>query len=160
MKNQLLNLKMIALMCLMMVLGGANVWAEEEVISLANGSFANNQITWNGTSCSIIQSKGNSSTAPKSNYVSAPRWYSGHKVSFKANEGYKIEGAIIASDKNLSNSDPTTLANSKYTNATATINGDLVEIKASGDFEIILGAQFRPKNITVLYKKKYFRSNT
>ena len=27
MKNQLLNLKMIALMCLMMVLGGANVWA-------------------------------------------------------------------------------------------------------------------------------------
>ena len=28
MKNQLLNLKMIALTCLMMVLGGANVWAE------------------------------------------------------------------------------------------------------------------------------------
>lgn len=28
MKNQLLNLKMIALMCLMMVLGSANVWAE------------------------------------------------------------------------------------------------------------------------------------
>ena len=28
MKNQLLNLKMIALLCLMMVLGGANVWAE------------------------------------------------------------------------------------------------------------------------------------
>lgn len=28
MKNQLLNLKMIALMCLMMVLGGANVWAQ------------------------------------------------------------------------------------------------------------------------------------
>lgn len=29
MKNQLLNLKMIALMCLMMVLGGANVWAQD-----------------------------------------------------------------------------------------------------------------------------------
>lgn len=29
MKNQLLNLKMIALMCLMMVLGGANVWAAD-----------------------------------------------------------------------------------------------------------------------------------
>lgn len=28
MKNQLLNLKMIALMCLIMVLGGANVWAD------------------------------------------------------------------------------------------------------------------------------------
>ena len=29
MKKQLLNLKMIALMCLMMVLGGANVWAQK-----------------------------------------------------------------------------------------------------------------------------------
>lgn len=31
MKNQLLNLKMIALMCLMMVLGGANAWAQKTV---------------------------------------------------------------------------------------------------------------------------------
>ena len=31
MKNQLLNLKMIALVCLMMVLGGAKVWAQETV---------------------------------------------------------------------------------------------------------------------------------
>lgn len=34
MKNQLLNLKMIALMCLMMVLGGANVWAEDAKITI------------------------------------------------------------------------------------------------------------------------------
>ena len=37
MKNQLLNLKMIALMCLMMVLGGANVWAEQYKIVFAKG---------------------------------------------------------------------------------------------------------------------------
>ena len=34
MKNQLLNLKMIALMCLMMVLGGANVWAVDAKITI------------------------------------------------------------------------------------------------------------------------------
>lgn len=34
MKNQLLNLKMIALMCLMMVLGGAKVWAEDAKITI------------------------------------------------------------------------------------------------------------------------------
>lgn len=34
MKNQLLNLKMIALMCLMMVLGGANVWAQDAKITI------------------------------------------------------------------------------------------------------------------------------
>lgn len=36
MKNQLLNLKMIALMCLMMVLGGANVWAEDLSVDFEN----------------------------------------------------------------------------------------------------------------------------
>ncbi len=36
MKNQLLNLKMIALMCLMMVLGGANVWAADKITSIDN----------------------------------------------------------------------------------------------------------------------------
>mgnify|MGYP004649264189 CR=1 FL=1 len=41
MKNQLLNLKMIALMCLMMVLGGANVWAEQYKIVFATGTNTN-----------------------------------------------------------------------------------------------------------------------
>ena len=36
MKNQLLNLKMIALMCLMMVLGGAKVWAEDLSVDFEN----------------------------------------------------------------------------------------------------------------------------
>lgn len=151
MKNQLLNLKMIALMCLMMVLGGANVWAEEEVISLANGSFANDQITWTGTSCSIIQSKGTSITPPKSDYVNAPRWYQSHVVSFEAKKGYKIDGAIITSQNSKDKPNPKGLANSNYTNATATVNGNLVEIKASGDFKIVLGEQCRIKNITILY---------
>lgn len=43
MKNQLLNLKMIALMCLMMVLGGANVWAD-------NVSYKFTSKDWNATS--------------------------------------------------------------------------------------------------------------
>ena len=44
MKNQLLNLKMIALMCLMMVLGGANVWAEDVTYThtFKKGDFGTN----------------------------------------------------------------------------------------------------------------------
>lgn len=132
-------------------MGGANVWAEEEVISLANGSFANGQITWTGTSCSIIQSKGTSINPPKSDYVSAPRWYKNHVVSFEAKKGYKIDGAIITSLNNNDKPNAKGLANSNYTNATATVNGNLVEIKASGDFKIVLGEQCRIKNITILY---------
>ena len=41
MKNQLLNLKMIALMCLMMVLGGAKVWAQETTVT---STFTNNKL--------------------------------------------------------------------------------------------------------------------
>ena len=150
MKNQLLNLKMIALMCLMMVLGGANVWAEEEVISLANGSFANKQITWTGTSCSIIQSQNGAQTPPNKSYINAPRWYSGNKVSFKANEEYKIEGALIT----CKNTDyAKALGTSKYTNATAKVNNTIVTITASGDFEVTLGGQSRISKITIIYSK-------
>lgn len=55
MKNQLLNLKMIALMCLMMVLGGANVWAESKTYNYTfrSGDFSTskhsatlNGVTW------------------------------------------------------------------------------------------------------------------
>lgn len=41
MKNQLLNLKMIALMCLMMVLGGANVWAQASLPVSYDDNVAN-----------------------------------------------------------------------------------------------------------------------
>lgn len=55
MKNQLLNLKMIALMCLMMVLGGAKVWAESKTYNYTfkSGDFSAsklsaklNEVTW------------------------------------------------------------------------------------------------------------------
>lgn len=47
MKNQLLNLKMIALMCLMMVLGGANVWAQEaQTIFLETFGTASSNIAY------------------------------------------------------------------------------------------------------------------
>lgn len=63
MKNQLLNLKMIALMCLMMVLGGANVWAQETTVS---STFTNKKLavgkgepTWNASiSSSNFESRG------------------------------------------------------------------------------------------------------
>ena len=150
MKNQLLNLKMIALMCLMIVLGGANVWAEEEVISLANGSFANKQITWTGTSCSIIQSQNGAQTPPSKSYISEPRWYTDNKVSFKANEGYKIEGALITCK---TKGYATALGTSKFTNATAKVNNTIVTITATGDFEVTLGGQSRISKITIIYSK-------
>ena len=151
MKNQLLNLKMIALMCLMMVLGGANVWAEEEEIPLNKGSYANSQITWTGTSCSIIQSQGKTKVQPNNSYIANPRWYKDHVVSFKANEGYNIVGAIITC---TTNEYATELKNSTYTNATAVVNKSIVTITASGDFKVTLGAKCYISKIKIKYSKE------
>lgn len=58
MKNQLLNLKMIALVCLMMVLGGANVWAEQYKIVFVKGTSDNSTAMTNKTSKSDVISSG------------------------------------------------------------------------------------------------------
>lgn len=67
---------------------------------MAKGSYANSQITWTGTSCSIIQSKGNTTVPVNNSYIANPRWYKDHVVSFNANEGYNIVGAIITCTTN------------------------------------------------------------
>lgn len=72
-----------------LLIGGGSLWAEEETIALSNGSFDTDHITWNGTSCSITQSK-ISGSAVNSSYVSAPRMYKGHLLTFAAKPGYKI----------------------------------------------------------------------
>ena len=59
MKNQLLNLKMIALMCLMMVLGGANVWAEQyKIVFTKGGSTATGSQIDKTTSLKDVLSEG------------------------------------------------------------------------------------------------------
>ena len=61
MKNQLLNLKMIALMCLMMVLGGANVWAQETV-TIWSEDWTGQKSGATPSSINSMYSQGNSNT--------------------------------------------------------------------------------------------------
>lgn len=71
MKNQLLNLKMIALMCLMMVLGGANVWAQASL-----------PVSYNGGKSSLP--KGFTQSGLGSDYSNAP------KLKFKTAGSYLL----------------------------------------------------------------------
>lgn len=61
MKNQLLNLKMIALMCLMMVLGGVNVWAQETV-TIWSEDWTGQKDGATPSSINSMYSQGNSKT--------------------------------------------------------------------------------------------------
>lgn len=135
------------------VIGVSNVWGEVETITLANGvgsgSGTSYSITWSGTSCDITQTKENSSTSVNSSYISAPRWYQGHKIAFKAKSGYTLAGATIVC---TSNAYATELKNSTYsTGASATVSSSTVTITTSGDFDITMGAQSRVSSIEINY---------
>lgn len=82
MKNQLLNLKMIALMCLMMVLGGANVWAEEYKIVFAKSSSDGSKEIDNTTMVSTVVSEGQDYIASFTGSCS--------KAYYKCKQGVKL----------------------------------------------------------------------
>lgn len=74
MKNQLLNLKMIALMCLMMVLGGAKVWAQETV-TIWSEDWTGQKAGATPSSINSMYSQGNNSTV-----ISSDGLYAGVKA--------------------------------------------------------------------------------
>lgn len=65
-------------------------------VTLANGVHDGSEITWTLDGLiTIKQSKGTSSTAVNSSYISAPRVYKGHILSFEAASNYVIKGISI-----------------------------------------------------------------
>lgn len=82
MKNQLLNLKMIALLCLMMVLGGANVWAEQYKIVFAKSSTDGSNLITNTTKVSTVVSEGQDYIASFTGSCS--------KAYYKCKQGVKL----------------------------------------------------------------------
>lgn len=133
--------------------GGAAATEKSETITLANGVFAsgdNPTITWSGTSCSFVQTQG-TSTSKVANYVSNPRWYKSHVISFKANAGYKITKVVVTC---TSNPYATELQKSTYSpteTTSATVQNAAVTITTAGDFTITMGAQSRISSVVVYY---------
>ena len=123
-----------------------------EEINFANGqtsgSGASLTITWEGTSCSILQEKGSGSDV-NSGSISEPRWYAKNKISFTAKEGYKLTKAVIKCTSNKYNN----LATATYSsNAAVSSNGLVHTITTDGDFTITLGAQSRLASIVISYE--------
>lgn len=142
----------LCLLTLFGILGGSHAWAAEETIVLTNGTFVSQQIVWEGTSCSITQAKGSSSSSSNvnSDYISEPRWYAKHVISFAAKPGYVLEGVVVTTTKS---SYASALKNSTYSSgSSATVSGSKVTITTSGDFTITMGAQSRISKIVVTYR--------
>lgn len=69
-------------------------------VNLPNGTFSTDHITWQTADghTTVVQTKGNGSNAVSSNYISAPRVYKGHILSFTATTGYKIASIELKCD--------------------------------------------------------------
>lgn len=158
MKNQLLNLKMIALMCLMMVLGGANVWAEEVTFgpdwntlfgTSHKGPFSlqANKLELNGGSngvkIKVVNGSSQNGYIKKSDF----RVYTGYKIVFTAPEGSNI---LSISSSVSTNDSPKKFPNGKVTadvgnltindgalNWTGSSNSVTFSISGTGSFNTI-----------------------
>ena len=136
------------------------VLEKSEIIDLSKGVFADGDkpiITWSGTSCSFVQEKGTSSNMnPNKSYISAPRWYKDHVITFKANVGYKITKVVVTcvNGKNDNYKYVNALKNSTYSpkeTTSATASETKVTITTAGDFTITMGAQSRISSVVVYY---------
>lgn len=134
------------------------VLEKSEIIDLSKGVFASGDkptITWSGTSCSFVQTQGES-TSKVANYTSAPRWYKSHIVSFTANAGCKITKVVVTcvNGKNDNYKYVNALKNSTYSpkeTTSATASDTKVTITTAGDFTITMGAQSRITSVVVYY---------
>lgn len=126
------------------------VLEKSEAISLKDGKFSNNTITWSGTSCSFVQKKGNSSAAPNKDYISAPRWYASNVITFKANSGYKITKVVVTCTLGTY---AKALQGATYTpNTTSAIASDAeVTITTVSDFTITMKNKAFIKSVVVYY---------
>lgn len=115
-----------------------------------NGTFANSTITWTLPNIvTIKQEQNGAQTAPNQNYINAPRWYAGNKITIKPD--VNITTITVTTQSGYGKA----LSNATYGNATVAYNGTTVTITpiiGTNPIEIVIDDQARLNNLTVTYK--------
>ena len=154
MKNSIFNAvcktRYLALLVVLIFTCG-NAWGASTTVSWSDGSYSNSTITWSATDiCTIYQEQNGAQTAPSSSYVSAPRWYSGNKITITAGSNVSTFTSIVITA--TSNTYGNTLATSGYTvtggtgSISASNNNGTVTISMTGTvtaFTIVMDGQSR-----------------
>ena len=119
-------------------------------MTLANGTFSasDKTITWTESGkISIKQEQGESTSTPSATYISAPRWYQKHVITFTPQT--TITKVVITA---TSNDYATDLAGSTYTNASASVSNAVVTITpttGTDAFTVTMKAQSRISSIVI-----------
>ncbi len=119
--------RLAMVLTVLFTLGVGSMLGAEVTVSLSDGEHDGTNITWTAAdgNITITQSKGTSTTAVNSSYISAPRVYKGHILSFEAKDGYKIKQIDLKyNSTNYGNSMTagTVVTNNNVTNNTSEVS--------------------------------------
>ena len=134
----------------LMTIGVGSIMAADETIDPSKATFASSKHTYSQTSCTVVQSQGNSTSAVNSTYPN--RWYKGHDITFTPKSGYTITKIVLTGSsasydgQNMSASTGSISQNS--TTFTTTWTGS---ISSSSSLTLRMGEQFRFGSVTITY---------
>ena len=157
-------LKLVSVMAILLTVGVGEIWgdASTETFDFSSGSYNSTDqiITWTGTSCTIVQSKGGSNTAVNSSYTGTNlRWYASHDVTFTPKSNITITSIVLVGAKSGSNKyygqtmteqSSTSATISNTTTTTTTVTGSWTPSTA---LTLRMGTQFRLTSVTITYCK-------
>ncbi len=147
---------------LLFLLGSLNVWgASPETFDFSSGVYsganATGIITWQGTSCTIVQSKGeNTSNNVNSSYVGTNlRWYANHYVTFTPKSGITITKVVLTGKSGKTGQTMTKTSDSGAASITTTAATYVTEITgswtSSSVLQIKMGTQFQLNSVVITY---------
>lgn len=107
-------------------------------------------ITWTESVIVIHQEKGSGSSDVNGSYVSAPRWYQGHLITFTPATGYKIVGMTFTStdDKYAK-----ALGDSTWSSGACVASGKTATWtgECTAPFTVSMASQSRPASLVISY---------
>lgn len=121
-------------------------------VTLSNGVRTGDPayITWTVNNVATIKQEKNTGSNDVGNYISAPRWYTDHLITFTPESGVTIVGLSITCN---SNTYATVLKNSSWSTGSATSSDVLVTWTGSSSdaFNVVMDAQARISAISISY---------
>lgn len=138
------------LLASLMLVVGMSAWAEDYTYDFSSGgSNSSSQNTWTTDYFTIVQKQGTSTTAV-ANYLTAPRWYKNHTITFTPASGYTITSIVVkCSAKNYNGQDITASTGSVSASGNnSTWTGSIDE---NTSLVLTMGIQCRPSSIVVTY---------
>lgn len=157
MKHFTKNLRWLLMSLLMFV--GVGAWAEDFTYDFSSGgvnSSSNN--TWTTDYFTIVQEKG-TSTTDVANYLTAPRWYKNHTVTFTPASGVTITKIVVnCSATNYNGQD--IAASTGSVSASGNNSTWTGSITSSSPLVLTMGKQCRPSSVVVTYDSGDSRTAT